>query len=170
MFSSSALTLRTLLRHRQTLRIPPHLRPRAQQQAHLPTPGLCRPPRRLYSSKGPPEPKAKPALASPKTEDAIPVPNTVPPLPFWQRLGPLTSLARAYSRAQKRRPWLTQFCTALVIYMLGDLSAQYINVGDDAFEPDLSRTGRSLVIGGISAIPSYLWYVSLALGLVCESY
>lgn len=120
---------------------------------------------------------------TPKTESAIPVPNTVGPLPFWQRLGPLTSLARAYSRAQKRRPWVTQFCTALVIYATADLSAQYINSGGadvgpnletdpdpelhpDAaekqkqsrgFVPDPSRTARSLVIGGIAAIPSYLW-------------
>ncbi|KAI9901908.1 hypothetical protein N3K66_003725 [Trichothecium roseum] len=126
---------------------------------------------------------------TPKTESAIPVPNTVGPLPFWQRLGPLTSLARAYSRAQKRRPWVTQFCTALVIYATADLSAQYINsggavdVGPDletetdpdlhadaaekqkqsrGFVPDPSRTARSLVIGGIAAIPSYLWFIWLS--------
>jgi hypothetical protein len=88
--------------------------------------------------------------------ESIPVPNTVSPLPLWQRLGPLTAVATAYARAQKRRPWGTQFVSALVIYGLADVSAQNIGSDDDI---DPKRTARSLVIGGIAAIPSYLWYV-----------
>jgi hypothetical protein len=89
-----------------------------------------------------------------KVEESIPVPNTVAPLPLWERLGPLTSVIQAYARSQQRRPYSTQFFTALLIYFLGDMSAQFI-AGDEEYDP--RRTGRSLAIGGVSAIPSYLW-------------
>ncbi|KAG9251054.1 uncharacterized protein F5Z01DRAFT_330216 [Emericellopsis atlantica] len=91
----------------------------------------------------------------PETEQPIPVPNTVGQLPLWQRLGPLTTLATAYARAQRRRPWTTQFFSALVIYCISDISAQSIG-SDDPLDP--KRTARSLVIGGVAAIPSYLWF------------
>lgn len=84
------------------------------------------------------------------------MPNTVAPLPLWQRLGPLTTVATAYSRAQRRHPWGTQFVSALVTYCVADLSAQSFGGDDDI---DLKRTSRSLVIGGIAAILSYSWYV-----------
>ncbi len=85
----------------------------------------------------------------------MPVPNTVATLPLWQRLGPLSWLAGAYARAQRARPYATQLCSSLVIYFCADLSAQRIS-GDDH---DPVRTGRSLLIGAISSIPSYKWYV-----------
>lgn len=76
------------------------------------------------------------------------------PLPLWQRLGPLTTAMTAYGRAQRRRPWGTQFVSALVIYCLADLSAQNIS-SDDPIDP--VRNLRSMFIGGLSAIPTYLW-------------
>ena len=107
----------------------------------------CRnPPRRAHSSKPPPP-----------AEESVPIANTVPALPLWQRLGPLTRLAEAYARAQRRRPYVTQFCTSLVIYFCADISAQRISGKD--YSPE--RTARSLVIGGISSIPSYKWYVGV---------
>ena len=102
--------------------------------------------RRAKSSKQP---------HAPEKEDPVPVPNTVAALPLWQRLGPLTRLAQAYARAQRRRPYVTQVCTSLVIYFCADLSAQRISGKD--YDP--VRTARSLVIGGVSSIPSYRWYV-----------
>lgn len=87
------------------------------------------------------------------------MPNTVAPLPLWQRLGPLTTLATAYARSQKRRPWTTQFVSALVTYLVADLSAQTIASDDDM---DPKRTVRSLIIGGIVAIPSYSWFLWLS--------
>lgn len=89
------------------------------------------------------------------SEKEIPIPNTVPTadIPFWMRLGPLTRTVQAYGRAQRRRPWVTQICTSLTIYFFADLSAQRIN----GKEYDVERTGRSLIIGGISSIPSYEW-------------
>lgn len=86
---------------------------------------------------------------------SIPVPNTVATLPLWQRLGPLSTVFRAYGRSQRKSPYKTQFFSSLVIYFIGDLSAQKIN-GDD-YDP--LRTGRALVISAGSSIPSYKWYV-----------
>ncbi len=85
--------------------------------------------------------------------DAIPVPNTVATIPLWQRLGPLTRLAEAYARAQRRRPYVTQLCSSLVIYFCADISAQ--RMSGKEYTP--TRTGRALVIGSISSIPSYEW-------------
>lgn len=88
-------------------------------------------------------------------EDQIPVANNVPPLPFWQRLGPLTRAAEAYARAQRARPYTTQVCSSLVIYLAADVSAQSMS----GAEYDPVRSGRSLVIGAIASIPSYKWCV-----------
>ena len=90
----------------------------------------------------------------PSGETSIPVPNHVPQLPLWQRLGPLTRLASGYARAQKKRPYVTQLCSSLTIYFLGDLGAQWLSE-DEEWDP--KRTMRSLVIGGLSSIPSYKW-------------
>lgn len=84
------------------------------------------------------------------------MPNTVGPLPIWQRLGPLTRAGQAYGRAQRRRPWVTQLASTLVIYLCADISAQRMN-GEEGEGHDLRRTARSLAIGGMSSIPSYLW-------------
>jgi protein Mpv17 len=99
-------------------------------------------------------PRSKPE-DDPAGGTSIPVPNTVPTLPIWQRLGPLSSGFRAYGRSQRNRPYTTQFVSSLVVFFLGDLSAQSIN-GD---EYDPARTGRALIIGGMSSIPSYKWSV-----------
>lgn len=86
---------------------------------------------------------------------SIPVPNTVATLPIWERLGPLSRAFQAYGRSQRKRPYTTQFVSSLVIYFLGDLSAQNIN-GD---EYDSKRTVRALLISMGSSIPSYKWSV-----------
>ena len=84
----------------------------------------------------------------------VPVPNTVPPLPFSQRLGPLSKIFNAYGEAQRNRPYTTQLCSSLAIYFCGDLCAQ--NVGDEDY--DMWRTLRHLIIGGACSIPSYRWF------------
>lgn len=99
-------------------------------------------------------------------ETQIPVANNVPTLPFWQRLGPLTRLAQAYGRAQRSRPYVTQLCSSLVIYFAADISAQSIS----GSEYDPKRTGRSLTIGAISAIPSFEWCVPLSLPVFGSEY
>ena len=89
----------------------------------------------------------------PANGTSIPVPNIVANLPIWQRLGPLSKGFQAYSRSQRKRPYTTQFCSSLVIYFLGDLSAQ--NISGDEYDP--KRTMRALVISAFSSIPSYKW-------------
>ena len=97
-------------------------------------------------------PRAKPQDDS-GSGTSIPVPNTVATLPLWQRLGPLSRGFQAYGRSQRRRPYTTQFCSSLVIYFLGDLSAQ--NINGDEYNP--ARTLRALIISAGSSIPSYKW-------------
>jgi hypothetical protein len=109
------------------------------------------PPRRFESSHTN-NPGAKPAKAE---ETPIPVPGTVVPLSFWQKLGPLTRAGEAYGRAQRRRPWVTQTATAVVIYLCADISAQRMS----GKEYDPKRTARSMFIGALAAIPNYTWYV-----------
>ena len=101
--------------------------------------------------------KSLPSPGPPK-DDPIPLPSNVPPLPLWQRLGPLTWAADSYGRAQRRRPYVTQLCSALVIALCADLSVQRMNRGRAPYDP--MRTLRSLVIGAISAIPGYKWCVA----------
>ena len=89
----------------------------------------------------------------PPADEEIPVANNVPTLPFWQRLGPLTRAAHAYAGAQRTRPYATQVCSSLVIYLAADISAQSMSGAD--YDP--VRTGRSLIVGAIASIPSYKW-------------
>ncbi|POS85072.1 hypothetical protein EPUL_002876 [Erysiphe pulchra] len=74
-------------------------------------------------------------------------------LPVWQRLGPLSSAIAVYARCQGKRPYLTQFVTSLVIYFIGDFSAQKINGGP--YDPYLMI--RTLIISAGSSIPTYEW-------------
>lgn len=100
--------------------------------------------RRLQSSNpGPNKP-----VAEPKPAAAV-----VASRPIWERLGPLTRLAQAYGRSQRARPYLTQTWSAIAIYLVADLSAQYI--GGNEYDP--VRTARALFIGGAAAIPHYKW-------------
>lgn len=101
-----------------------------------------------------------PTTARPKQDDpansiSIPVPNTVGAIPIWQRLGPLSKGFQAYGRSQRKRPLATQFVSSLVIFFMGDISAQSIS-GD---EYDYKRTLRALVISAGSSIPNYKWSV-----------
>lgn len=86
--------------------------------------------------------------------------NAIPgPAYFW--LDSLSAPLKAFSRYHKKRPYLTQFLSTLVIYLLGDLSAQNLVPGDDEpYSP--ARTVRSLIIGGLAAIPGYRWFLYLA--------
>lgn len=76
---------------------------------------------------------------------------------------------------------MTQLASSLVIYFFGDLVAQSIAapakedvrgkededhrgwVQSWSEDRDWARTGRALVIGGISSIPSYKWFLWLSM-------
>ncbi|KAB8301253.1 hypothetical protein EYC80_003140 [Monilinia laxa] len=114
--------------------------------------------KRHTSNNSTPTPRSNPLSENSGNGTAIPIPATIATLPIWQRLGPLTRSFQAYGRAQRKRPYTTQFCSSLVIYFLGDLSAQSI-CGDDY---DWKRTLRALVISMGSSIPSYKWFMFLS--------
>lgn len=104
------------------------------------------------------KPPSEPTKTSPPKEDPIPSSSNVAPLPIWERLGPFTWAAHSYGRAQRKRPYVTQLCSSLVIAFCADASVQRMNRGP--YDP--KRTTRSLIIGGISSIPSYNWFLWLA--------
>lgn len=74
---------------------------------------------------------------------------------------------------------MTQLVSSLVIYFVGDLVAQSIAAPEEetvveeeeergwvqqwSEDRDWARTGRALVIGGISSIPSYKWFLWLSM-------
>lgn len=99
----------------------------------------------------------KPAERSPtfskREGSSIARPAVISPRPLWERLGSL-SVFSGYARAQSKRPWATQFATSLVVYLCGDLTAQYID--GEKYNP--FRTLRHLTIGGISSMPAYAWW------------
>ena len=96
----------------------------------------------------------KPTVEPTKKGKAVAKADRAKILPPWQRLGPLSKGFNAYDGAQKKRPYVTQVVSSLVIYLCGDLSAQ--RLGGEEYNP--WRTLRNMTIGCISSIPSYRWY------------
>ena len=84
------------------------------------------------------------------------------PGPSWAWIDPFMRPFRAYGRMQKRSPLMVQLESTLVIYFLGDLCSQTVgsNVFIDAqYEP--IRGLRAMIIGSISSIPGYKWFLFL---------
>lgn len=109
--------------------------------------------------------KNVPPESVPGKPNTVAIPTTMPTetpasvkvQPFHQRLGPLTVAFNAYGKSQSRSPLSTQFWSAIVIYLLADISAQTLSTGEDSDEWDVHRTARNLVIGGMVSIPGYKW-------------
>lgn len=116
---------------------------------------------------------SKPPIGQKAPESASTIPG-----PTWLWLEPIYEPFRAYGRVQQRKPYMTQFISSLVIYFVGDLVAQSIAepveqaqtleegeklgwVQEWSNNRDWSRTGRSLIIGGLSSIPAYKWFLWL---------
>ncbi|KAI1877640.1 hypothetical protein JX265_003648 [Neoarthrinium moseri] len=132
--------------------------------AELPS---LRPPRSRFQSTGP-GPKPTP----PKPHEA-PAPNATTthappasPPSIWQRLGPVTRAANAYSRANQRRPWVTQVTSSLIIFLLADLNAQ--RIGGKEYDP--VRTRNMLITGAVFSIPAYEWFKALSGWFVFRSF
>lgn len=134
-------------------------------------------------SSSPPTPQNQPlsgSIASSAGGSTAPVPARS--LRDVIQAGPVGRLGRVYSRAQQRRPYVTQLCSSVVVYLCGDLSAQLWfpsepakskdkeegkgertddggSGGGSAYDP--YRTMRHLAVGIGSSIPSYNWYVHI---------
>jgi protein Mpv17 len=98
---------------------------------------------------------------SSQTTTSTPPPPRGPtiPGPTWAWITPPI---RGYNAMQKRSPLLTQLEASLIIYYLGDLSAQTLqtsNFSEGTYEP--IRGLRALIIAGIVSIPSYKWFLFL---------
>ncbi|KAI1089560.1 hypothetical protein F5B19DRAFT_495272 [Rostrohypoxylon terebratum] len=113
-------------------------------------------PRRFQSSSSGPKPNASEAAKSSSSPAAASAPAQ--PVSIWLRLGPLTRAGQAYARSQRNRPWATQIGSALAIYLAADISAQRISGKE--YVPE--RTVRNMVIGAVSAVPCFLWFVWLS--------
>ncbi|EME42111.1 hypothetical protein DOTSEDRAFT_115486, partial [Dothistroma septosporum NZE10] len=81
---------------------------------------------------------------------------------YWAWIEPIRIPFRVYNGMQSRSPLLTQWESTLIIYFLGDLSAQTVQTNvytEGRYEP--VRGIRAMIIGGISSIPSYKWFLWL---------
>lgn len=115
--------------------------------------------RRQYSTpKQDATPNPQPLSPPPTSANSIPG-------PIWLWTEPLNS----YSRAHSRRPYTVQLISSLIIYLIGDITAQSIaptprdeSTSGSGSSHDPARTMRALIIGGTAAIPGYHWFLYLA--------
>ncbi|KAL4876257.1 hypothetical protein BJY04DRAFT_200155 [Aspergillus karnatakaensis] len=154
----------------------PPTSPSAQQPSHS----------HAQSTSSPtPTPAGAPAASAASTAPSVPARSVPQSLSLRERIsaGPLGKFGRSYSRYQEQRPYTTQLVSSLVIYLCGDLSAQYFfpaekrgvqqdgpgkedkdgeveteeEEGGGGYDP--YRTLRHLTVGIGSSIPSYNWYL-----------
>lgn len=124
--------------------------------------------RRVQSSSQKPDESRQTAQSASRTPTTTTTSETPKPSStsiFSPFVLPLTAPFRAYSRVQSRRPYVTQFISSLIIYFCGDLSSQYIQRDpspDASFDYDPVRAVRAVIIGGISSIPSYRYFIYLS--------
>ncbi|KAI9370813.1 hypothetical protein BJX61DRAFT_68003 [Aspergillus egyptiacus] len=162
---------------------------------------------RRYQSSSPPEPEpapkgnetpsSTPRPSQPHHPSSTPPTDAPPSVPARSGTrslreiilaGPVGRLGRSYSRYQERRPYVTQVCSSIVVYLCGDLSAQWlfsesssrtaqksvsaepgqtgadnavasVEGGGGGYDP--WRTLRHLAVGAGSSIPSYNWFMFL---------
>ncbi|KAL7951676.1 hypothetical protein V8C42DRAFT_304837 [Trichoderma barbatum] len=122
-----------------------------------------RPQFRAQSSSSPNSSQIQGKMSSETSSGGLPTvstsaQNAVAPIPIWQRLGPITRVAHAYARSQKKRPYVTQTISTIFIFFSADILAQSMN--DDEYDP--VRTMRNVFIGAGTAIPAYRWFQFLA--------
>ncbi|OQD70785.1 hypothetical protein PENPOL_c001G09517 [Penicillium polonicum] len=87
----------------------------------------------------------------------------------------------AYSQIQAKRPYTTQICTTIVVWLCGDLGAQFLFSSNDVKDEEIKsstqrgeiqknlpsshydpwRTARHLTVGIVASIPSYEWFMFL---------
>ena len=83
------------------------------------------------------------------------------PGPSCLYLEPLSTPFRHYTRIHKRRPYVTQLVSGILIYFLGDASAQRLQSRANDSEYDPVRAARTTVIGALASVPAYIWFTWL---------
>lgn len=98
--------------------------------------------------------------SDPARQAKAPSPKTIPG-PSWLYLEQLQTPFRHYTRFHQRRPNLTQLLSGIIIYFLGDASAQRIQSSspDDGYDP--VRAARTTLIGALASVPAYKWFTYL---------
>jgi len=99
--------------------------------------------------------------SGPNASSTHPKQRTIPG-PAWAWIDPFMRPLRAYGRMQSRSPLTTQLESTLIIYYLGDLCSQTVSSNgflDAEYEP--IRGLRAMLIGSLSSIPSYKWFIFL---------
>lgn len=145
---------------------------------------------RAQSKSTKPSTQANPSPEPPSTSTSplnklarlFPTTNLSIPLPtnLWVQVqaSPLAVPFRAYNNIQRRRPYATQITASIIIYFLGDLSSQTIQnrgeakraaaagvnteTGKGVAKYDPIRAARAVLIGAISSIPSYHFFLWLS--------
>ncbi|TQV92939.1 Mpv17/PMP22 family protein [Cordyceps javanica] len=136
---------------RQRLLVP---RRHVQHQLRANSSSQPKPPEKAKAAKTSAD-AASAAGASTATETTA---KSAAPTSIWMRMGPLTQLGTAFGRAQKKRPYVVQTLSAMVIFIVADVSAQ--NISGAEYDP--IRTTRTTFIGALFAIPQYRWFHVLA--------
>src|SRR5699024_2785920 len=90
-------------------------------QSHNSSPSISPPPASSPATPSTPPPGS---VASSAGGSTAPVPTRS--LREVIQAGPMGRLGRSYSRVQQRRPYTTQLCSSVVVYLCGDLSAQML--------------------------------------------
>ncbi|KAM3514690.1 hypothetical protein MY11210_001661 [Beauveria gryllotalpidicola] len=141
----------TPLRHRLASR----LTPRRNTQHQLRANSTSQPKAHVKAAESNVGSNTEAAAAAAETETAA---KSAAPTSIWMRMGPLTQVATAFGRAQKKRPYVVQTVSAMIIFIAADVGAQNIS----AAEYDPVRTCRTTFIGALFAIPQYRWFHVLA--------
>ncbi|KAM3524135.1 hypothetical protein MY4038_007876 [Beauveria bassiana] len=142
--------LQTPLRHRLASRLTPRRHAQHQLRANSTSQQPKAPVKAAESNVG-----SNTADAAVAAETAA---KSAAPTSIWMRMGPLTRVATAFGRAQKKRPYVVQTVSAMFIFIAADVGAQNIN----GAEYDPVRTARTTFIGALFAIPQYRWFYVLA--------
>lgn len=144
------------------------LSPRLRTQRYKSTKSESEPvPKDKASSPSHAESHSTPSSPLPpsETSPSVPAPSGLRSLRQIIQAGPVGRLGRSYSRFQERRPYTTQVCSSIVIYLCGDLSAQFLfpekpssaqqkslASGEKGQEHAVVEEGESMTRGGQCAI------------------
>lgn len=169
--SKSSLSPRLRSRYQSTS--PPEPEPVSKGNQKSSSPSSSSPP-----PSSPSQLHHSPATPPPEAPVSVPARSGPRSLRKIIQAGPVGRVGRSYSRYQERRPYVTQLCSSVVIYLCGDLTAQWLfpegsvravekgaetgekdedNVAVEGGGYDPWRTLRHLTVGIGSSIPSYNW-------------